>query len=230
MTEPRKITMDDLTIQAWPLDKLKPAPDNHKKHSKESTARLAKSLADIGQIQPCVVDKNCEIIAGHGRLLAAQSLGWEKIKVIQIPVDRATAIKARIADNLMSNQDIDQEKLTRELNELFQLDSEIDMESLMIDDGLAKIEEINLDTNFRMDDGALMEDTNKEVGEFTENAEQDMAAAEDADTPLRTIFGFTKTTGRQARVLKDFMAMVMEETGHADPADALTVWVEEVME
>lgn len=231
MSEPdtRKITMQDVTIQAWPIDRLKPAENNHKKHTAESTQKLAKSMADIGQIQPVVVDKDGEIIAGHGRQLAAKSLGWDKIKVIQVPVDRATAIKARIADNLMSNQNLDQEKLTAEISELGDLVGDFDLGTMILDDGLAGLHDMNQEEDFGMDRAEISLDINSDVDKFSSENEEIMAAAGQTQSPLRKVFGFTEVSASQARTLKDFMAVVMSETGADNPADGLVQWVEEVM-
>ncbi|MDX5412774.1 MAG: ParB N-terminal domain-containing protein [Rhodobacterales bacterium] len=230
MTEKRTITMEDLAIQAWDVERPLPAENNHKKHTQESVAKLAKSMADIGQIQPIVVDKEGEIIAGHGRLMAAKALGWSKIKVIQVPVDRATAIKARIADNLMSNQNIDQEKMLAELRELEDiLGGDVDLTGMIADDKhaemiggmLAEDLEINLD--------AMSDDISADVEEFSEEGEAKMAAADETDVPLRRVFGFQSVTPRQARVLSALMSQIVEETGISDPADAFSVWAEELI-
>lgn len=233
MSETRKITMEDTKIQAWALDRLKPAENNHKKHSDESTTKLAKSLADIGQIQPVVVDKDGEIIAGHGRWMAAQRLGWDKIKVIQVPVSRDIAIKARIADNLMSNQDIDHEKLSAELAELSDLtsldDMDLDLGAMIIDDGLSKLVSMDRKEDYGLDEDALSEDILEDSKRFTKENDKIMDAAEGGETPLYKVFGFKSVTPAQARSLKDFMAIVMDERAEDDPAAALTGWAEEIM-
>lgn len=229
MSESRKITMEDITIQAWELDRLKPAENNHKKHSDESTAKLAGSLADIGQIQPVIVDKGGEIIAGHGRWMAAKRLGWDKIKVIQVPVTRDVAIKARIADNLMSNQDIDNEKLAAEISELMSLNVDVDLESIIIDDGLAGLHDMRSKDDFGMDSEAISEDILEDARKFTEENEEIMKAAEGSAVPVRNVLGFNTVTPSQARTLKDFMAVVIDERSEEDPAEALAAWVNEVM-
>jgi len=229
MTDQRKITMQDTTIQAWSLDKLKPAENNHKKHSDESTTKLAKSLADIGQIQPVIVDKDGEIIAGHGRWMAAQKLGWEKIKVIQIPVSRDIAIKARIADNLMSNQNIDNEKLAAELNELISMDLDFDSSSLILDEDLAGLHEMNQKSDYGMDENALSKDILEDSRKFTEENEELMRNADKDLIPIKKLWDFSDVTPAQARTLRDFMAVVIDERPETDPAAALTAWVEEIM-
>lgn len=235
MSDTRKINLDDLKIEAWPLDRLKPAPNNHKNHTEESVAKLARSLDDIGQLQAIIVDKECEIIAGHGRLMAARKLGWDKVKVIQVPVDRATAIKARIADNLMSNQDINQEALAIELGEVGEIEG-LDLDGLndvigatIQDDSFAKLVGMGLQDDFGMSDDAVSADILSDSKTLAEEGERMIEAASGSDVRLQNVFGFAKVTASQARVLKDFMAVVMDERPETDPADALTAWAEEVM-
>lgn len=229
MTDQRKITMEDTVIQAWTLDRLKPAENNHKKHTAESTAKLAKSIADIGQIQPVIVDKDGEIIAGHGRWMAAKALGLDKIKVIQVPVSREVAIKARIADNLMSNQNIDNEKLAAEIAELAKLDVDIDLSNIIIDDDLAGLHGMNLKEDYGIDENALSGDILTDSKKFTEENEEMMVEAKDSKVLIRNVFGFNEVTAGQARSIRDFMAIVLEERPEDDAAEALTAWVEELM-
>lgn len=233
MSESRKITMEDTTVQAWSLDRLKPAENNHKKHSDESTAKLAKSLADIGQIQPIIVDKDGEIIAGHGRWMAAQRLGWDKVKVIQVPVSRDIAIKARIADNLMSNQNIDHDKLNAEIAELTDMSSldgmDFELETLILDDGLQKLVNMAGKEDFGIDEDAFSKDIIEDSQRFTKENEEIMENADKSATQLHKVFGFKSVSPAQARSLKDFMAVVLDERTEEDPAEALTAWVEEIM-
>jgi len=228
--EVRKITMEDTKIQAWSLDRLTPAENNHKKHSEETTQRLAKSLASVGQIQPVIVDKDGEIIAGHGRWMAAKHLGWEKIKVIQVPVSRAVAIEARIADNLMSNQNMDNDKLSIEIGNLKVLVGEdFDIDNMILDDDLGKLIDMSTSPDNLMDETSLTDDILGSSKKMSEETEELLIEIEAGDLPLRKVFGFSTVTPVQARILKDFMAEVMAEGSEEDPSKALVKWVEGVM-
>jgi len=224
MTE---FTLEDVAVQAWELDRLTPADDNHKNHTEESVTKLAKSMDDMGQIQPCIVDKNGEIIAGHGRWMAAKKLGWNKIKIIQLPVDRVTAMKMRIADNLMTNQNIDQDKLLGALSEINNLiEGDLEIDTLVADganaDMLMSSLEVDLDINL----DAISDDMTKSVDDFSNENDELVAAARSAETPLGKVFGFTKVTADQAIILKDFMALVMHESDETEPGNALADWAE----
>jgi len=64
-----------LAVESWPLDRFVPYLGNARRLSDRAVAVLASSLKEFGWQQPIVVDKKDVIIAGHTRLLAAQSLG-----------------------------------------------------------------------------------------------------------------------------------------------------------
>lgn len=218
-----ELDISSLSIEAWDLDALTPSVNNHKKHTDETVRRLAKSMNRLGQIQPVLVDKDGEIIAGHGRHLAAKLLGWAKVKVIQLPVDKKTAIEMRIADNTTSNQNIDGQLLAKELREAGVELNELD--AFIQDDGLMSLIHADLEDDLGIDDTALANDINASVEDFAAEGERRMEDVENEDTPLRRVFGFTKVSPRQARVLQDFMGVVTKETGLDDPAEALATWV-----
>src|ERR1700722_1007867 len=60
-------------IQMWLLDKLIPWARNPRTHSDAQVAQIAASIAEFGFNNPILVDTKAGIIAGHGRLLAAQT-------------------------------------------------------------------------------------------------------------------------------------------------------------
>ena len=54
------------------IDKLVPYARNARTHSKEQILQLRASLREFGFVNPVIVDKDLNIIAGHGRVLAAK--------------------------------------------------------------------------------------------------------------------------------------------------------------
>ena len=62
-------------IEQWPLARLKPYAKNARTHSEYQIARIAASLIDYGFTSPLLIADDGTVIAGHGRLLAAQRLG-----------------------------------------------------------------------------------------------------------------------------------------------------------
>src|SRR5215467_1509302 len=72
----------------WPVDKLLPYIRNPKTHPPEQVALIARSLERFGQTQAVLLDgddgpSKGEIIAGHGRVLAAQALGWTHLRAAE---------------------------------------------------------------------------------------------------------------------------------------------------
>jgi len=60
---------------SWPLDRLRPYARNAKIHGTDQVAKIAASMAKFGWTVPCMVADDGELIAGHGRVLAATMLG-----------------------------------------------------------------------------------------------------------------------------------------------------------
>lgn len=63
---------------------LKPNTRNARTHSEAQIADIAKSIARFGFNNPVLIDAQRGIIAGHGRVLAAQSLGFTHVPTIAI--------------------------------------------------------------------------------------------------------------------------------------------------
>jgi ParB-like chromosome segregation protein Spo0J len=61
---------------------LKPYARNSRTHSDEQIAKIARSIERFGFRNPIIAGEDGVIIAGHGRLLAAQLLGLEEVPVI----------------------------------------------------------------------------------------------------------------------------------------------------
>ena len=69
-------------IEHWPLARLKPYARNAKTHDADQVAKIAASMAEFGWTVPCLVAEDGELIAGHGRVLAATQLGLTEAPVI----------------------------------------------------------------------------------------------------------------------------------------------------
>ena len=71
-------------IEQWPLARLKPYAKNARTHSEDQVVRIAASLIEYGWTAPVMVADDGEIVAGHGRLLAAKHLGLDAVPVIRL--------------------------------------------------------------------------------------------------------------------------------------------------
>jgi ParB-like chromosome segregation protein Spo0J len=108
-----------MQIKDVAVDKLIPYAKNSRTHSPEQVAQIAASIKEFGFRQPILVD-GVGIIAGHGRLLAAQKLGLSKIPTIDCSDMTDSQKKAYIiADNKIAlNAGWDNELLKLEINDL----------------------------------------------------------------------------------------------------------------
>jgi DNA modification methylase len=90
-------------IAHWPLARLKPYARNAKTHDANQVARIAASMAEFGWTVPCLVAADGELIAGHGRVLAAAQLGLTEAPVIVLDhLTKAQRRAYRIADNKLT--------------------------------------------------------------------------------------------------------------------------------
>ena len=91
-------------IETWPIDRLRPYARNAKIHSTDQVAKIAASMAKFGWTVPCMVADDGELIAGHGRVLAAAMLGLKDVPVIRLShLDEAERRAYRIADSKPAN-------------------------------------------------------------------------------------------------------------------------------
>ena len=101
MTEPWLSTH----IERWSPEKLVPYARNARTHSEEQVAQIAASIVEFGFTNPILAGSDGVIVAGHGRLAAAQKLGLDTVPVVVLdhltPTQRRALIIAdnRIAEN-----------------------------------------------------------------------------------------------------------------------------------
>jgi ParB-like nuclease domain len=92
-----------LTVVWRRVEVLRPDPTSPRSHSPRQVHQLALSIGAFGFNVPILVDPTLRIIAGHGRLLAAQELGWREVPTILL--GHLSAARARafmIADNRLA--------------------------------------------------------------------------------------------------------------------------------
>jgi DNA modification methylase len=110
---------------------LKPYERNARIHSKKQVSQIAASIRQFGFNNPVLISEDDEIIAGHGRVLAALELGLKEVPTVQL--DHLTDAERRayvLADNKLAEQagwDVCTLKL--ELGELHEEELEFDLEA-----------------------------------------------------------------------------------------------------
>lgn len=99
---------------------VRPSLRNTRTHPKKQVDQIAASIAENGFTSPILVNPRREIIAGHGRLLAAKQLGLTEIPIIVISgLSEAQERRLRIADNKIGmNAGWDTDLLRVELAEI----------------------------------------------------------------------------------------------------------------
>ena len=130
--------------RSWPVDKVErrhinsivPYARNSRTHSDEQVAQIAASIKEWGFTNPILIDIDGEIIAGHGRLMAAQKLGLTEVPCITAVGWTDAQKKAYvIADNKLAlNAGWDMEALRIELDELGDLDFNLDLTGFSADE------------------------------------------------------------------------------------------------
>lgn len=99
---------------------LKPYENNPRQHSEAQLDRLVRSIKEFGFTNPILIDDDCNVIAGHGRLMAAELMGLAQVPTITL--GHLTAAQRRayvIADNQLAlNSTWDDDVLQAELKAL----------------------------------------------------------------------------------------------------------------
>jgi hypothetical protein len=104
-------------LEMWPLERLRPYARNARVHSERQVASIAASIREFGFTAPILVDSDDGILAGHGRLLAAELLGLAEVPVVVLDhLDEKQRRAYLLADNkLAEGATWDQELLAKEL-------------------------------------------------------------------------------------------------------------------
>ena len=74
----------DLKVKERKVTELKPHPKNARTHSNKQLHQLAKSIETFGFTVPILIDDKDVILAGHGRVEAAKSMGIQRVPTILI--------------------------------------------------------------------------------------------------------------------------------------------------
>ena len=123
-------------IEKWKIDKLIPYARNSRTHSDEQVAQIAASIKEWGWTTPVLVDDTGQIIAGHGRIMAARKLGMTEVPVIV--AEGWTDAQKRayvIADNKLAlNAGWDNEMLALEFGELEGLGFDLELTGFTLDE------------------------------------------------------------------------------------------------
>lgn len=135
-----------MKIEILDIEKLIPYARNSRTHSDEQVAQIAGSIREFGFTNPVLIGADNDIIAGHGRVMAARKLGLPEVPCIRLAHLTDTQRRAYvIADNKLAlNSGWDEEMLKVELR---QLDDE-HFSATLTGFELAEIESLLVEPNF----------------------------------------------------------------------------------
>jgi ParB-like chromosome segregation protein Spo0J len=140
--------MATLQIEQVPVSALIPYARNARKHSDEQVGQIAASIREFGFNNPVLIDGQGGIIAGHGRVLAAQKLKLDVVPCVRL--DHLTEIQKRayiIADNRLAETGggWDTELLALEIEDLRLENFDIDLVGFSSEDLDAMFEGMDSD-------------------------------------------------------------------------------------
>jgi ParB-like chromosome segregation protein Spo0J len=127
-----------LTIEFIDADALKPSPRNARTHSERQIEQIEASITEFGFVNPVLIDEERNIVAGHGRIIAAKRLGIAKVPCLVVSGLTKEQIRAYvIADNKIAlNSGWDEEMLKLEMK---------DLEGIGIDLGIMGFSKMEID-------------------------------------------------------------------------------------
>lgn len=207
------MTIPNQKIEIWDIDAIIPYEANAKKHPPDQIRKLATAITKFGWTQPIVIAGNGEIIAGHGRRLAAIELGLKKVPVIvRRDLTKAEADALRLADNRVTSTDYDQELVQLELQrlnaELLSTDIsllDIGFDQKEIDFVLADLGDINEDI--------FVTDVSLAVEQQKVETERRVEETDEIAAPVVDALGFKRVTIAQSRAIRDAMSRIESRTG-----------------
>ena len=145
-------------FQLVDINKLVPYANNARTHNKEQILKLRSSLREFGFVNPVIIDREYNVLAGHGRIMAAKEEGIAEVPCVY--ADHLTEAQKKayiLADNRMAlDAGWDEELLSVEMQELQELGFDLSMtgfdekeltDLLGVDaDGEAKEDDFDLST------------------------------------------------------------------------------------
>lgn len=154
-------------MQLVPLSKLVPYVNNARTHSPEQLVKLRSSLREFGFINPVIIDRDFNVIAGHGRIAAAKEEGITEVPCVFVDYLTEAQKKAYIlADNRMAlDAGWDEELLRIEIESLQGADFDVsltgfgedEIADLFAGDGEKDVKDDDFDLSAALEKAAFVE-------------------------------------------------------------------------
>ena len=206
------------------ISTIKPYPLNAKKHGDDQVKRLATSIKRFGwRGNPIIVDQDGVIIAGHGRRLAALSLGLTEVPVVveeDMTAEEARAF--RLADNRAAESNIDNDILKTELLDLGEIDLLADIfDKKELDFAIADL--------LTMNDEVFVEEIETVMDEQIAHTNEKIEVQNEKRVSLPKLLGFKDVKGSDAIYVSRFIAK-LEAEFDADPQTAFVAFAKAMAE
>lgn len=105
---------EQLRIVYRATSRLSPDPTNARTHSRAQIADLAEAIKRFGFVNPILLDDKNRIIAGHGRVQAAEAAGLKEVPCIVLPgLSETQKTALALADNKLGENSGWDENLLR---------------------------------------------------------------------------------------------------------------------
>jgi DNA modification methylase len=125
-------TGNRLIVHIRPISELTAYANNARAHTEKQVKQLARSIETFGFNCPVLVDARDNLIAGHGRVLAAQQVGWTEVPTIALEHLTPAQVQAyRIADNRLTDLSVWNDRLlAEELQQLQAAELDFDLTTI----------------------------------------------------------------------------------------------------
>ena len=164
-------------VQEVSLEKLRPYERNAKKHGAGQIEKLKSSIMEFGFLTPCMIDSDYNLIAGHGRVMAAKELGIETVPCVFIEGLTDEQRRAYIlADNRLGELgEWDMELVVGELIELDELGFDVELTGFDMPEELPEVIEDDFD------ESAIPDEPRTKMGDLWQLGEHRLICGDSTD-------------------------------------------------
>ncbi|RTG99680.1 hypothetical protein CSW50_12135 [Thermus scotoductus] len=108
-----------MRTERWPLERVRAQP----RRAVRDVDALARSIAEVGLLQPLVVAEDGTLLAGYHRYLALRELGWQEAPVVVLDLDALRRELATLEENLVRHEltELERAEHLRRQKEIYEL-------------------------------------------------------------------------------------------------------------
>lgn len=160
-----------------PVSKLVPYEKNAKIHGEAQLEKLKASIEEFGFLSPCLIDKDFNIIAGHGRVMAAKEMGLKTVPCVFIEGLTEEQRRAYIlADNRLGELgEWDMDLVMDELVELDELGFDVELTGFELPEELPEVVEDDFD------ESAVPEEPRAKLGDIWQLGDHRLICGDSTD-------------------------------------------------